>query len=330
MNDVVVLERPEAALRDNRPGNLRSQRIYILPTRHGIIFAFLLLCLLLGAVNYNNNLAFILTFLLASLFMICIIHTYRNVSGMMIRAIKPKPVYAGERVQFPLILDNHGGPSRVALVIEQYRGGFPRPVKVEQESRIQTSVLANRWRQISFPVIATSRGVIALPRLRVSSSHPLGLFRAWSIIELIQNCLVYPKPIGILPLPTGLSETHPALVEGDSGDQDFAGFRRYHAGDSIRNIAWKAVAREQPVLIKRFHGDGGFEYELQWDNPALSMYSTEERLSQLCQWVLEAERSVASYSLILPNQTIEADRGEHHKTRCLEALARYGYPIDGS
>jgi len=43
-------------------------------------------------------------------------------------------------------------------------------------------------------------------------------------------------------------------AQGGSGSEDFSGLRSHTPSDSPRHIAWKAVAREQPMLTKQFTG----------------------------------------------------------------------------
>ena len=57
---------------DTDPVDLGRRRIYILPTRLGVAYAAMLFAMLLGGMNYNNNLGLWLTFLLVSL---CLLYT---------------------------------------------------------------------------------------------------------------------------------------------------------------------------------------------------------------------------------------------------------------
>lgn len=52
---------------DPDPVTLPSRRIYILPTGLGVAFSLMLFAMFIGAMNYANNLALGLTFLLGSL-----------------------------------------------------------------------------------------------------------------------------------------------------------------------------------------------------------------------------------------------------------------------
>ena len=52
--------------------------------------------------------------------------------------------------------------------------------------------------------------------------------------------------------------------------------------------------------------------------------NTEERLSQLCQWVIEAEKQEMSYGLRLNDKEIAPGSGEEHSNKCLSTLALWG------
>ncbi|MGD8886577.1 MAG: DUF58 domain-containing protein, partial [Gammaproteobacteria bacterium] len=56
------------------PVDLTQRRIFILPTRQGILFAIVLVIMLIGSINYNNSLGYLLTFLLASVAVVSILY----------------------------------------------------------------------------------------------------------------------------------------------------------------------------------------------------------------------------------------------------------------
>jgi len=133
------------------------------------------------------------------------------------------------------------------------------------------------------------------------------------------RCLVYPRPAReTLPLPMARAEAGQGRSHGE-GQEDFSGLRTYRLGDSLRHVAWKAVAREQGMLAKQFSGEAQQDVWLDWD--ALAGLDTEARLSRLTRWVLDAEASGAHWALRLPGRSIELDAGPSHRQRCLEALA---------
>jgi uncharacterized protein (DUF58 family) len=325
MSTSFVLERLPAPARGDPASfaNIKRQRVYILPTRAGIVFSILLLAMLLGAINYNNSLAYILVFLLGSLFLVCMLHTHRNLSGLIIAGSRPLPVFAGETALFPVSIDNGHGPARTAIQLDcQPRSNWWK-ISVPASNAAVIDVRPDQKQLVRIPVPAERRGRLPLERVVISSCFPLGLFYAWSYLQLEQYCLVYPKPAGSTRLP----DPAPGSLQGEDGTHDgtndFIGFRQYHPGDSIRNIAWKVLAREQPLLVKRFSGDGSHTLMLTWDDVG-HLYDIEARLSQLCRWILLAERQEWNYALAIPGAHIEPGRGESHRNTCLEALARFG------
>lgn len=324
MSATVVLERLSPTARRDYPTavNLTRQRVYILPTRQGLIFSVLLITMLLGAVNYNNSMAYLLTFLLGSLVLVGILHTYRNLAGLVISGESARPVFAGDTAYFAIIFDNHNAPKRSALNLVLHPHGKSRD-KLSTQT-VTADVPENKRQQVLLPVLTQKRGLLQLERVMISTCFPLGLFRAWSYLHLDCNCLVYPRPAGDFPLPPPASAEQQGQAGIKTGVDDFIGFRHYHPGDSTRNIAWKALAREQPLLVKRFSGDSGHDLSLTWAAVAY-LRDTEDRLSQLCAWVMEADYLCMEYGLEIPGITVKPGAGEQHKSRCLEALAKYGF-----
>lgn len=321
MLESVVLERFMTGQRHGRSTTIphKRQRVYILPTRQGISFFVLLLTMLLGAINYNNSMAFLLTFLLGSLFLIAILHTYRNLAGLVVISHTPEPVFAGDTARFPFSIDNRNGNDHVALELccwprqrfwQRWKKVFPvSRVNMTADSLEQTTVLLH----------ARERGKLALGRIRISTRYPLGLCRAWSYFESDQACIVYPKPAGSDILPPARPATDQEGEGEKGGTDDFTGFRQYRPGDSIRNIAWKKLAHDDQLLVKRFSGSGGKQLLLTWRDTGGS--SIESRLSQLCLWILNAEQRGYRYGLIIPGTRIEPGHGRAHMQQCLEILA---------
>jgi uncharacterized protein (DUF58 family) len=175
---------------------------------------------------------------------------------------------------------------------------------------------------VQIRVPAQRRGRLRLGRLRVFTTFPLGLFRAWSNVELDMQCLVYPRPEhGGVALPVPRAGDADGLESGQ-GQDDFAGLREYQHGDSLRHVAWKAVARGQPVMTKQFAGRAAGELWLDWDDMP-SGFHLEARLSRLTRWVVDAARAGHAYGLRLPTAVVALSSGPAHEQRCLAALALF-------
>ncbi len=326
---VVLVQYPFSARQttaENR--EITKQRVYIMPTRHGAVFGLMLFAMALGAINYNNSMAYILTFLLSSLSLVAILHTCRNLAGLVINQAPASPVFSGELANFPLILDNRNSQLRLSISF----------IKTTKKWRLITDVLtstgdeipitscdinANKFNRIELPINAEQRGLLYAGRIKIFTTFPLGLFKAWSYIDMKQPCLVYPRPAGNNTFPL-FKLTESTGVQGTAtGTDDFIGFRNYQAGDSIKDIAWKAYAQQKGLFVKRFSGSGADKLHLSWDDVS-TLSDIEARLSQLCYWIIEAEAQSLQYSLELPKIFIDTGHGDKHLHQCLSSLAKYG------
>ena len=296
------------------PLRLAQRRIFILPTRAGLLFAAALLAMLTGAINYNLALGHALVFLLAGLALVGMVHAVRNLHGLVITPGRCDPVFAGEVAHFPLYLTSERGAPRLAL---ELRAG-------DESRSVATAVAARDLSEVAVPVASLRRGWLDLPRTRLATTYPLGLFVAWSYLQPAMRCLVYPQPLAT-PLPPQQPATRTGDHHGDGGQEDFAGFRERQPADSPRHVAWKASARdagERPLLVKQFAGGAQTELQLDWSLTPQTA-PPEARIATLAGWVMAAAAEDACYGLRLPVQEILPDSGNLHLNRCLEALALF-------
>jgi uncharacterized protein (DUF58 family) len=287
----------------------------------------MLAVMLLGAVNYTNNMAYMLTFMLGSLFMVCMLHTYRNLHGLIVTVSEARPVFAGEYARFPVVFDNRQGMQRININVDIWPTRWktkPANAAGIRDARID----ARQMYRDTLPVPTSQRGYLRPGRIKIHSTYPLGLFQTWSYLQGLSQCLVYPRPQGNPVLPALMEDISLDQAGSLSGTDDFTGFRHYRSGDSIRNIDWKIYAREQGLLVKKFSGSGARKLVLHWDQTA-HLQDIEARLSQLSLWVLRAEQADLRYGLVLPGIRLDINNGEAHQHTCLRELALYGYDDRG-
>lgn len=293
------------------PFQLGRKQIYILPTAHGVVFMAVLAGMLLGSANYNNNLGFLLTFLLGGMAFVSIFHTYRNLAGLKILSVVSKPVFAGETAVFEFQVDA-GRFDRAGVNLRIADGPETGPI-----------LLNGKTFRIHASAPAPARGILHPSPLCISTCHPLGLFRAWTRLSPPLTAIVYPKPI---EGPMASRRPHPSDNGGhgrsaSQGTDDFDALRAYRPGDSLRHISWKAFSKGQGVLTKTFTADTGQAITLDWQQLS---GDDEKRLSRLCAMVLSAEQRGLRYGLALPGKNLDPGRGAPHKHRCLHALALFG------
>lgn len=265
--------------------------------------------MLLVATNYANSLSFVLTFLLAGTGLVGMYHTHRNLLGLEIEGPVPDDVFAGREAHFTVVLRNPAAQSRYAVQLRSDTDTEAGPVDVP----------AGGSATLTVPVATVRRGPVPLPRLRLHTEFPLGMFHVWSWVHLDLAGLAYPAPRGNAPLPPLQNMEQAGETDAHTGREDFAGLRPYERGDPPRLIHWKAYARSGELLTKQFHDPRRQTLWLDWE--ALAPLAGEARLSQLSRWVLDAEAAGLAYGLRLPGETIAPALGATHRQQCLRALA---------
>jgi uncharacterized protein (DUF58 family) len=299
--------------RDSRIVTLQRRRLFILPTRFGLVFGLAVFAMLLGSLQYAASLAFALTFLLASLGLVIMHHCHNNLLGTQVRFAGAIPVFAGQPVMFRIALDNTATAGRYDLEIEHDTHGVG-PVDID----------AGHSATLEVPVPTVTRGWLKLPRFAIATRYPGSLFRAWTWIHMDARCLVYPAPAPPgRPIPMS-PDTHATRGMPAEDDSDFVGLRPATSTDPPGRMAWKAYARSGQLMLKQFSGAAELPSMLDWDS--LRDLPTEARLAQLARWCLDATADRRSFGLRLPTTTVPVGGGDKHLHECLEALALFDLP----
>lgn len=297
---------------DRGPVTLRRGRIYILPTALGAAFGVMLFAMLLGSLNYANNMGLALTFMLAALGLVAMHACHRNLESLVARAAGTEPPFAGGEAVFHMALANPGGAARADL-----------EATATAAAMLPVSIAPGAESTVNIRVPTRRRGTIVLDRVVIATRFPYGLFRAWAVIHPGLRCLVYPRPAANAPPPPPV-----AGVAGGGGarrgEDDFAGLKDYHPGDPPRRIAWKAYARSDELLIKEFSGD--IEATPVFDLADAPGADLETRLSVLARWIVDAHARGLTFGLRLPGEEIVPEPGEAQRRRCLAAIARFEAP----
>lgn len=298
------------------------RRLYILPTRAGVLILLGLATMLLGSINYSSSLGYMLTFWVAATVLVSMFHTHRNLLGLTLLPGRARPTFVGELAVFDLTLVEPGNVARHGVML-RYQ---PATADAEHdrdttESLVRTSVPRAGRVRLGLAARATRRGRLRLSRVTLATRYPFGLFRAWSVLDIDLSVLVYPRPLGSAPLPlpggTGTAEAR----RGVTGNDEYSGLRNYQVGDSLRHVHWKLAARSVDLPVKTFDGSPGGDLSLDFDQ---APGGVEARLSQLTRWVLEADRLGLRYALRVPGAEQPVAAGEPHTQRCLTLLALHG------
>jgi len=296
---------------DREAVTLRRGRIYILPTGLGVAFGVMLAAMLLGSLNYGNNLGLALAFLLAALGVVAMHACHRNLERLIARPAGTEPAFAGQDALFRIALANPGPLPRCDLEASGIAVTPPAHVPAAGETALALRVPTKR------------RGSIRLERVEIATRYPYGLFRAWAVLHPGMSCLVYPRPAAQAPPPPRQSSRAGGEL-ARRGEDDFAGLKDYHPGDPPKHIAWKAYARADELLVKEFSGDA--EATPVFDLADAPGADLEARLAVLARWVLDAHARGAAFGIRLPGEELPPAPGDAQRARCLAALARFQAP----
>ncbi len=289
---------------------LDNKKLFIFPSAAGAGWLLLMFLTWLAATNYENNLLFAFACLLTSLFVVAILATFANLSGITIKYVRSTAAFAGEEAIIEIVLSQTQHKIR-----ENIRCFF------NHSATVVTSLDGTEEQRIRLSVPADQRGWLKPGRLTIETTYPLGLLRAWSKLDLDVECLVYPRPLNDIPFASLSSGKGEGPLQAAEGSDDFVGLKDYREGDSLKRIAWKQYAREQGLMAKHYADPAAEELWLDWE--AFPGFDREARLSRLCGWSVELARTPNSYGLRLPGVEIAPGRGSAHQQSILRALALF-------
>lgn len=293
------------------------RQIYILPTRWGLLYAVMLITMLIGSINYNLSMGFVLTFLLASLGHLAMLHTWRNLVHCKVEVLRAEPVFAEQISIYKITISDTKQRSRYALVA-QLDEQYPHV----QDITSSASVAGGQMFELQLPT--KQRGWQTMPRITLYTEFPLSLFHAWAYVQLDYRCLIYPKTSELNQLkPLSPDSGAEGETPHTQGDEEFAGHKSYQVGDSPKRVDWKASSRGMGMLTKQYHGQGSSSIWLDWaELEYLNLQlDYEQKISLLTRWVVDAYASNLQYGLRLPKQTIQPSNTDAHYHQCLSALA---------
>lgn len=298
---------------------LTQRNVYIVPTRPGLMLALTLLLLLVASINFQLNLGYLLTFLLAGSAVVGMHVCHGNLRGLRLHLSPPAPVYAGQAVALDVRLSNDCRRMRYGLGVGVIGADDAHTTLAWTDVPPQGSATV----QVAWT--ASQRGLHPLPALKVQTLFPLGTFRVWTVWRPAAQVLVYPQAEAHPPaLPSGEAQPGGAASARAQSTGEFDGVRAYRRGDPLKSVVWKkaaqAFAAGRNELVSR-ETQSSQSQQLWLDHAQCGHSNLEARLSRLTAWVQLAERQGLNYGLRLPGHEIAPDQGPGHQARCLEAMA---------
>lgn len=321
---------------------LTSRNIFIMPTRFGFTYLFFDILLFLLGTNYQNNTILLLSFLLASLFITVMMHSFYNFSQLAFSSSAIQYTFAKQQAYFPITIKaqklhydlNFLFPAQHLPINTK-----SRKAKLSQKERsITVEECEIGDSQVLIPYLASKRGVVNLGRVKIFSEYSLGLFITWAMLDFSHQLVVFPQQKKLNNSPNYLSnlegddEQNPNTFNRTSaGTDDFSELKNFITGESQARVAWKQLARGQGKLSKHYESQQGSLRWLKLSN--MPSYDIETKLSYLSYLIVEYSKSGLDYGLFLdvPTATektngaikIMPNSGYQHQQACLIALANF-------
>lgn len=293
----------------NNVATLNARQIYILPTRWSIAYALMLIALLVGAINYTLSLAYLVTFLLAALANVAMLHTWRNLAYLEVSVISAQPVFAGDLAKVNIQIKELKNRSRYAIY-----------ANFTNSATSVASLSNNESKNLTLTLNTTQRGNTTIPRIKIFTEFPLNLFHVWALIDSPFQLLVYPAPsANSFVMPSTLDIDSKGEQATTVGDEDFIGHKTYQVGDLPSKVDWKASSRGIGMFSKQYSNEAGSTLFLDWSH---TTGDTESRISQLTRLVIDAHAAQLTYGLALNNNVrLAPENSNAHYHACLKALA---------
>ncbi len=304
----------ERRLPEQKQVTLNQSKIFIVPTRQGLLLLVIAILVLLLAINFESALNYALAFWLISMLWVAVHLTFRNLSGLTLLAHSGTLVRVGDTTEVTIKLLSKSRVNRGVLeLIHQEWGAVQVAV-----SELETTVV--------LPLVARHRGPVMPPRFRIESRFPFGLIVAWSQVHLDVKGWAYPEAQQFERITSISDSEDDDLSVNDhffkQGSEDFHSLRSYVPGDSIKRLHWPGFSRDL-LLVKSFSDYQSSDEMIEWDQfPSLPTELKLKAIAYYCDYFYSKN---APFGIKIPNQEIEPDKGVEHLTRVRQRLAEYGY-----
>ena len=308
---------------------LTQRTVYILPTRPGLMLGVTLLVLLVASINYQLNLGYLLTFLLAGCALVGMHVCHATLRGIAINLVAHPATYARAAAFFDLKLSSARRTPRYGIGVRVLHPDATASTQADKQPHwAWTDIPAQGSSTVRVAFSPPRRGLHRVPTLTAETRFPLGTFRVWTVWRPAAQIMVYPEPEAHPPsLPPGEPRAGGAAAPAHSPSTgEFDGVRSYRRGDPMKLVVWKKAAKADDA-----GGSGGGlvvrdtqqseQHELWLDFMQAGTGDVEHKLSRLCAWVLMADKLGVAYGLRLPALALPPAAGDVHRRACLEALA---------
>jgi uncharacterized protein (DUF58 family) len=308
----------------NREHCLNSRNIMIYPTRFGLAYLGIVILIFLLGTNYQNNIILLFSYLLASMFISVMLHSFYNFSQLRFYSAAKQQGFAETTLYFPI---------KIMAKKTHYDLNF-NFTDASPNSQIQRVLQCKEGEdQVNLPFKATKRGKHHLGRVTIFSEYSLGIFKSKTVLDFGHYAIIYPKPKSLVSgqYQLGSQPDEPSIENYQTanivGTDDFSELKSFVIGESRARTAWKQLAKGQGHFSKHYQASQG---QLQWLRlDEMPSNDIELKLAYLSFLIAELTATNQAFGLELSASltdkrgNISPNSGADHQQACLTALAMY-------
>jgi uncharacterized protein (DUF58 family) len=304
-----------------------------------------------AAVNTGNNLAYLLCSMILALILVSGFLSDLTLRGLRMAIAAPEAIHAGQPALVLVTLSNRkrwlpsysilvealdrplprarpagGGRRRTlddwlgAMGLRDRRGaGMPR------ELTYVARLTPGTERLIPWEVTMPARGLRRLPRLRVTTGFPFGLFiKTGPALLFDEEVLVYPAVHPLLGRRLGEGGAGDTQARRRGRGHDLHNLRAYRAGDEPHLIHWRTTARSGSLTVRELEEDTTEDTRIVLTGTGAGDAGRLERaLSEAASLAVHLLRQGTAVELAGSAGWVPMGRGRGHERRVLTLLALY-------
>lgn len=216
-----------------------KKNIYIFPTKHGFQIGLFIILSLIAATIYQINLGLILLIVLSTLFFLSILITYENINYLSFEPVE-NIIHDKDTGGIKLCIINHSKQKKINFSICDKKTKY-------KSNNFNLNTGENT---VSLQGHFLGRGCYEFPMLKIETSFPFGITRAWNWFLVKTMIYVYPSPIQCFRDFNDFL-THISSKQSNCSE-DFDGIDQFQEGMSESKIAWKISSSKGQLYIKKF------------------------------------------------------------------------------
>ncbi len=271
------------------------------PTGYVWLLIVIMFALFFQAYMHNFNIVYITLFTVFSVASSGCYFGRKNLYDLMLVELPQERIFANKKASLKWRIKN-----------EADNPAYDVSVKTKSSSQHFNSITKESIVTLSYTF--EKRGFNPYPEVTLESRFPLLHVRFLKFSKQDKKLLVYPQPKGV-----ALKDYIKEQLSHYGERSDFEGIRRYERSDVASLIHWPSLAKGKELMSRNF------SYTVKTKGLHFDFLSCadndEERLSQICLWVLECEKQGLDFTVDMPKTKYDSKR--ESVDEILQKLAQY-------